>query len=663
MTAAEPLLSVRDLKRHFHTPAGVVKALDGLSFDVRRGETLGILGESGSGKTSACLSVLRLIPEPLGRYVGGTLRFEGRDLLALSGGELRAFRGGGASLIFQEPATALNPVLTVGDQIAEGILLHTGLSRAEAWSRTLEWLDRVGFRNPEQAAKSYPFTLSGGMRQRALIAAALASGPKLLIADEPAASLDMTTRTRILGLLGDLKRSAGLSCLYVSHDPAAMRGFADRILVMYAGRPCETGPAEALLSRPLHPYTRGLMEAAFFRIGASGRSGASRLPVIPGNAPSLRNTPRGCPFHPRCPLAEDPCRKEFPPRYEAGNGREAWCWRNSGGAAGRSFSAVSTAHAADVNTPPDETVIELVDIRKHFPLPCGFWRKPGGTVRAVDGVSLRIRRGTTLAVLGESGCGKTTLGRIAVKLLKPSSGVLFFNGRDSTHARGAEERRFRRKTQMVFQDPFSSLDPRMTVYDIIGEGLTNYRMVKTRRELRDRVVFAAEKCGLSADQCARYPRQFSGGQRQRIAIARALATEPEFIVCDEAVSALDVSVKAQILNLLKDLQDEMGLAYLFMTHDLRAAEYMGRETAVMYRGRILERGPSAIMFHHPRHPYTQALLASALVRDGPRPPPAERRGCVYAPRCPRAGKECRIETPLLREAEPGHFISCVRPGC
>ena len=670
--AAETLLSVRDLKTYFHTPRGVVKAVDGLSFEVRKGETLGVIGESGCGKTAACLSVMRLIPEPPGRYEGGELLFKGRDIRAMKDTELRSFRGGGVSMIFQEPMTALNPVLTVGRQIAEGILLHhRGLGRAEARVRTLEWLDRVGFRRPEQAAGSYPFTLSGGMRQRVLIAMALASGPRLLIADEPAASLDMTTRTQILRLIGDLKQDAGLSCLCVSHDPEAMRGFADRILVMYAGHPCETGPAEETLVRPLHPYTRGLMEAAF--LGAAAKGGSSvprRLPVIPGHAPSPRDMPRGCPFQPRCPLAEESCRDDFPPRYEAGKDREVWCRRYGGAGSGRSFSLTgntipsesihdSTAVENNSNDVLNDVLIELLNIEKQFFLSSGFFGKAGDMVRAVDGVSLSIRRGSTLAVLGESGCGKTTLGRIAVKLLEPSSGVLFFDGRDITHARGKEKHRFRRRTQMVFQDPFSSLDPRMTVYDIIGEGLRNYRMIKNRRELRDRVVFVAERCGLSADQCVLYPHQFSGGQRQRIAIARALAAKPEFIVCDEAVSALDVSVRAQIVNLLKDIQEEMKLTYLFMTHDLPAAEFMSRETAVMYLGRIVEKGPSADVFRRPRHPYTQALLG-LVPASGGSPPYSARQGCCYAPCCPRSGKECLTEAPAYREAGPGHFISCFR---
>ncbi|MDR2071607.1 MAG: ABC transporter ATP-binding protein [Treponema sp.] len=689
MTAAEILLSVRGLKTYFYTPAGVVKAVDGLSFDVRKGETLGVIGESGCGKTAACLSVMRLIPDPPGRHEGGELFFQGRDILAMNDMELRSFRGGGVSMIFQEPMPALNPVLTVGHQIAEGILLHKGTDRAEARNRTLEWLDRTGFRHPERAAGSYPFTLSGGMRQRVMIAMALAAGPKLLIADEPAASLDMTTQAQILRLIGDLKRDAGLSCLCISHDPEAMRGFADRILVMYAGHPCEAGPAEELLARPLHPYTRGLMEAAFLRNAASpGLTDAAhvplRLPVIPGHAPSLQDMLQGCPFHPRCSLAEESCRRDFPPPRKAGKDWEVWCWRYGAAENSNSFSAVGNTIRSegrhDSNTTgnkaagvENDLLIELRHIKKHFLLPGGFFRKTGDTVQAVDDVSLGIRRGSTLAVLGESGCGKTTLGRLAVKLLEPSSGVLFFDGRDITHVRGKEERHFRRRTQIVFQDPFSSLDPRMMVYDIIGEGLRNYRMVKNRRELRDRVVFAAEKCGLTGDQCALYPHQFSGGQRQRIAIARALAAEPAFIVCDEAVSALDVSVRAQIVNLLKDLQDEMNLTYLFMTHDLPAAEFMSRETAVMYLGRIVEKGPSAVVFHRPLHPYTRALLESVPAscgtprHDWPRPaPPGEapsrhlQQGCCYAPRCPRAGKECRREAPAYREAEPGHFISCFR---
>ncbi|MDR2742238.1 MAG: ABC transporter ATP-binding protein [Treponema sp.] len=682
MAAAEILLSVRDLKTYFYTPTGVVKAVDGLSFDVRKGETLAVIGESGCGKTAACLSVMRLIPDPPGRYEGGSLFFEGRDILSMKGGELRSFRGGGVSMVFQEPMTALNPVLTVGSQIAEGILLHTGAGRAEARFRTLEWLEKVGFCRPEQAARSFPFTLSGGMRQRVMLAMALATGPKLLIADEPAASLDAVTRTQMLRLIGDLKRETGLSCLWVSHDPVMAGGLADKILVMYAGHPCETGPVEEVLAQPLHPYTQGLMDAAFRRNAVSPGFAAAdeggppvpgRLPVIPGHAPSSGDAPPGCPFYPRCPLAEESCRRDFPSRHETGKDREVWCRLYGGVEKGRLFSAgaVPYTNRAGAGNTGNAVLIELLDIKKCFPAPGGFFGKAGGEVRAVDGVSLSMRRGETLTVLGESGCGKTTLGRIAVKLLEPSSGAIFFDGRDVTHVRGGEERRFRRRTQMVFQDPFSSLDPRMTVYGIIGEGIRNYRMVKNRRELRDRVVFVAEKCGLSADQCALYPHQFSGGQRQRIAIARALAAEPAFIVCDEAVSSLDASVRAQIVNLLKDLQDEMGLAYLFMTHDLPVAEFMGGETAVMYLGHVVEKGPAASVFRRPLHPYTRDLFNPASLPDGktgherPRSaltgdalPCPDRQGCCYASRCPRVGEECRIKAPPYREVEPGRFIRC-----
>jgi oligopeptide/dipeptide ABC transporter ATP-binding protein len=701
MKPAEVLLSVRDLKTYFYTPHGtVLKAVDGVSFEVKRGETFGIIGESGCGKTALCLSVMRLIPDPPGRHEGGELLFEGRDISAMNENELRSFRGGEVSMIFQEPMTALNPVFTAAHQISEGILLHCGMGKAEAYAQALEWLDRVGIRHPEKAAESYPFTLSGGMRQRVMIAMAVASRPKFLIADEPATSLDMVTQVQILHLIAAIKKETGLSCLYITHDLRILSGIADRIMVMYSGRSCETAPAGELLTRPLHPYTRGLIEAGGYALppgftGApQGRGLPGRLPVIPGHVPSLKDKPVGCPFHPRCPLADRLCRSQFPPRYEASGDHEVWCWQYTGTETGGRFQvSINTAglekRRDPVNIMPggncgcggsNDVLVEMKDIKKFFHPPGSFLGKAGGKVTAVDGVSLVIRRKESLAVLGESGCGKTTLGRLSVKLLEPSSGALFFGGSDVTRVHGKEARYFRRKTQMVFQDPFSSLNPRMTVYDIIGEGLKNYRMVKNRREFRDRVVFVAEKCGLFADQCALYPHQFSGGQRQRISIARALAAEPEFIVCDEAVSSLDVSVRSQIVNLLKDLHDEMGLTYLFMTHDLPTVEFISRETAVMYLGRIVERGPTEAVFHRPRHPYTRALLeAGGLMalngekpeRGGPsRPafpvPSGEAplstpgQGCVYAPFCLSAGKECWIETPEYRETEPGHFASCFR---
>jgi oligopeptide/dipeptide ABC transporter ATP-binding protein len=704
MKPAESLLSVRDLKTYFYTPSGVLKAVDGVSFEVRKGETFGIIGESGCGKTAVCLSVMRLISCPPGKYEGGEILFEGRNVFSMKKKELSSFRGGEVSMIFQEPMTALNPVFTAGHQIAEGILLHCGTNKAAAYDQTLELLDRAGFLYPERTVRSYPFTLSGGMRQRVMIAAALASRPKLLIADEPATSLDMTTQTQILSLIVKAKRETGLSCLYITHDLGALGGIADRIMVMYSGRPCEIAPTGELLTKPLHPYTRGLIEAGGYSLPdgfanpAGGKTLPGRLPVIPGHVPSLRDKPPGCPFHPRCPLAEERCSGQFPPRYEAEGKHEVWCWQYAGNESGISFSMRTNTvvpenknviagfngfnnenSAHNSNAHKDNAVIfEMKNIKKYFSVHDSFFGKPGGEVRAVDGVSLSIPRGSTTAVLGESGCGKTTLGRIAVKLLEPSSGKLFFDGSDVTLLRGKNS--FRRRTQIVFQDPFSSLNPRMTAYETIGEGLRNYGLVKNSRQLRERVVFVAEKCGLFADQCALYPHQFSGGQRQRIAIARALATEPEFIVCDEAVSFLDVSVRAQIVNLLKDLQDELGLTYLFMTHDLHTAEFMSRESAVMYRGRIVERGPPRAVFHRPLHPYTKTLLNArpALFNPGPAPLTEEApsyvsprsntapegnaalRGCNYASRCPLAEEKCRVETPEFREAEPGRFVACFR---
>jgi peptide/nickel transport system ATP-binding protein len=660
---AEPLLSVRNLKVSFHIPAGEIKALDGVSFEVGKGETLGIIGESGCGKTAACLSVLRLIPDPPGRIEGGELFFENRDILAMNDRELRSFRGGEAAMVFQEPMSALNPVFTVGRQIEEGILLHPGADRTPARKAALEWLDRAGFRDPERTAASYPFALSGGMRQRVMIAMALACRPKLLIADEPAASLDRLTRAHILRLIEEVKQETDLSCVFVTHDLETLRGIASRVLVMYAGRPCETAATEEILERPLHPYTRFLTGTAFpdGLAYAAGGGIPRRLPIIPDGVPSRSGGRPGCPFRPRCPLAEDACALSFPSRYEAAPDHEVWC-RAAGAAdkaAGRVFivNRDIAARGANAGESGGIPLLELRSVKKVF-------GRGGGKITAVDGVSLGIRRETSMAVLGESGCGKTTLGRLAVRLLTPSSGGLFFDGKDITRIRGREERRFRQETQMVFQDPFSSLDPRMTVLDAIGEGLGNYRMAGNREDFRDRVVSAAEKCGLSADHCALYPHQFSGGQRQRIAIARALATNPKFIVCDEAVSSLDVPVRSRILNLLKDLQDERGLTYLFMTHDLTSALFMSREVSVMYRGRIVERGPSDLVFRRPRHPYTLALLEAGPLKtpvlSGGAAFSAPEKGCVYAPFCPRAGKECRKETPPDRETESGHFASCFR---
>jgi peptide/nickel transport system ATP-binding protein len=644
------------------TGGTVVRALDGVDFEIRRGETFAIVGESGCGKSMTALTLMRLLPEQ-GRVVAGTVRLDGTELLGLSEARMRDVRGGRVAMIFQEPATSLNPVLTIGRQIIEVLERHVGLGGAAARARAVALLDAVGIADGARRIDEYPFQLSGGMKQRVMIALALAAEPELLIADEPTTALDVTIQAQVLDVLARLQRERGMSILLITHDLGVVAGMAHRVAVMYAGQIVESGPRAAFFATPQHPYARKLFAA----LPGAGARGAA-LEVIPGQVPSLAGEFRGCRFVDRCDQAFERCRTEPPGWTRVGAGHLVRCHLRE-----REIAVALVARPAVEPVARHDAVasplLEVRDLKVHFPIRRGILKRTVGYVKAVDGVSLSIPVGRTLALVGESGCGKTTVGKSVLQLFRPSSGEVRFDGAELTRLSGARLRERRADFQIVFQDPYASLNPRMRVHDILMEGMNALGVLASRPARAARILELLDHVGLPADAQWRYPHEFSGGQRQRIAIARALSVNPKLVVCDEPTSALDVSVQAQILNLLKRLQREMGLAYLFITHNIGVVEYLADEVAVMYLGRIVERGTVAEVLGGPRHPYTQALLAAVPKLDGERytvkvegelpSPVSPPSGCHFHPRCPHATAACRTDYPEPARLSATHEVRCV----
>ena len=669
MTASpRALLEVRDLRVSLSVPGGTVRAVDGVDLTVMPGETHAILGESGCGKSMTALSILRLLPAA-GRVVDGSVRLDGTDLLRLPEDAMRAVRGRRVAMIFQEPQSSLNPVLTVGDQIAEGVRRHQGLSRRAALRRAVELLEAVGIPDPSRRASEYPHQLSGGMKQRVMIATALAGEPDLLIADEPTTALDVTIQAQVLELLDQLRRERGMAVLLITHDLGVVAESAQRVAVMYAGQVVEEGVTADLFARPLHPYTRKLFAA----LPAVGKRGGA-LEVIPGTVPSLTAHVPGCRFAPRCDQAWALCRAAAPGWHPLGRGQGVRCHLYAEGRdRARSLPPGPAVVPASMAVPRDVTPTPLLRVRGlqvHFPIRRGLLQRVVGQVRAVDGVDLDLAAGRTLALVGESGCGKTTVGHAVLQLLRPTAGSVRFDGEELTRLSGPRLRQRRRELQIVFQDPYASMNPRMLVGDIVEEGMLAQGTLPDRTARRSRVADLLAQVGLDPGATDRYPHEFSGGQRQRVAIARALAVEPRLVVCDEPTSALDVSVQAQILNLLRNLQDHLGLAYLFITHNLAVVEYLAHEVAVMYLGRIVERGPVGAVLRGPAHPYTRALLSAVPVPDptsgravihleGELPSPSHPpRGCHFHPRCPQAVDVCRETYPETVGVGTGHRVAC-----
>jgi peptide/nickel transport system ATP-binding protein len=665
--AASPLLEVEDLHVHFETSRGIVRAVEGLSFSVRQGEIVAIVGESGSGKSVSALSIMRLLPPLTGRVPRGRVVFDGRDLLKLSDEEMREIRGRDISMIFQEPMTSLNPLLTIGLQIMEPLVIHLKMSEEEARARAVELLRLVGIPDAEGRLNQYPHQFSGGMRQRVMIAIGLACNPKLVIADEPTTALDVTIQAQILELMKDLSRQLNIALILITHNLGVVARYADRVIVMYAARMVEQGNADAVFRRPRHPYTIGLLRS----VPRLDRPRGNRLETIEGLVPNLASLLSGCRFAPRCPFRIAVCDQE-PQLFKTDTGSLSRCHRHAEIAQGKITWAASGAGTQEVKLRRDQPLLSVRHLTKHFPVRARLGGKRA-LVRAVEDVSFSIYPGETLGLVGESGCGKTTVGRLILRLEQPTSGEIEFAGVDLVHASPAQLQAIRRKIQVIFQDPYSSLNPRMTVGQIVGEPLHVYKLVP-HGKAPERVAELLGQVGLRPELAARYPHQLSGGQRQRVGIARALAMEPQFIVCDEAVSALDVSIQGQIINLLEDLQRRLGLAYLFIAHDLAVVRHISMRVVVMYFGRIMEVADRDALYREPLHPYTKVLLDAAPVPD----PTAERTraprlikgelpshlappsGCVFNTRCPLATAECRQVIPLLEEKRPGHFAACIK---
>ena len=660
----EPLLDVRGLIAELDTPAGIARAVDGLDFEVRAGETMALLGESGCGKSMTAGALMRLLPD-VGYIAGGSVKLAGRELTTLTEAQMRESRGSDMAMIFQEPATSLNPVLTVLQQIGEVLATHRGLRGAPARARALELLNAVGIPDAARRLDEYPFQFSGGMKQRVMIATALAGEPRLLIADEPTTALDVTIQAQVLDLLARLQRERGMAVLLITHDLGVVARMAHQIGVMYAGQLIEQAPRAAFFTRPAHPYSKLLFDA----LPDAARHGRGELATIPGSVPPLTTAFTGCRFADRCPQAWSRCRDEAPAWHEAGEAQRVRC---------HLYDPAETARAAPTATAPSTVVadgrieagqaplLSVRDLKVHFPIRRGVLQRVVGHVRAVDGVSLDIRPGRTLALVGESGCGKTTVGKAILRLIEPTGGTVSLDGRDVGSLSRSALRSLRGRMQMVFQDPYGSLNPRMRVGEIIGEGMGALQQGGDGMA----VARLLEQVGLRADMADRYPHEFSGGQRQRIAIARSLAVQPALIVCDEPTSALDVSVQAQILNLLGRLQRDMGLAYLFITHNIAVVEHLAHDVAVMYLGRIVEIGSVDQVLGAPRHPYTKALLSAVPRADldaatlpqkltGDLPSPADPpSGCHFHPRCPRAQARCRTDVPVLESLDGRQAVAC-----
>jgi peptide/nickel transport system ATP-binding protein len=651
------LLAVDDLTVSIPTEDGVVEAVRGVSFTIGPGDVLGVVGESGCGKTMTALAIMGLLPRR--SVVSGSIRFDGDELVGRSAHDLRRIRGRRMAMVFQDPMTALNPMYTVGWQVAEAVRLHQHVGRAAASSRAQDLLGVVGLPRPAAIARQYPHELSGGMRQRVMIAMAVANEPALVVADEPTTALDVTVQAQILELLGVIRGETNAAMLLITHDLGVVAGVADQVLVMYAGLVAEYGPSVSVFAKPTMPYTRGLL-ASVPRLDLV----AERLRPIPGVPPSMIGLGTGCAFAPRCPHADELCRVQ-PERRAVGPDHEVACHHpDASDPPTTGLTDFSQRTAPDA--PPILSVHQLV---KHYRVRAH--RRRHQVVEAVSGIDLELRAGETLGLVGESGCGKTTTARLLLRLDEPTSGSIILGDVDVTTLDQDAFRPLRRRIQMVFQDPYASLNPRLSVHDIVAEPLLVHSVGERDARVRELLTLV----GLEPTYARRYPHEFSGGQRQRIGIARALALEPEILVLDEPVSALDVSIQASILNLLADLRDELGVAYVFIAHDLSVVRHVADRIAVMYLGRIAETGRADELYERPAHPYTKALLSAVPIPD----PTVERRrrrillegdvpspidppsGCRFRTRCWKADQVCADIVPELVPLSPTRAVACHHP--
>jgi len=677
-----PLLNIQDLHTDIEIRSGVVHALSGVDLYVNPGETLGIVGESGSGKTMTALSLMGLLPQG-GRVSSGSIFLDGQDLTKMPLHAKRKLRGTKVGMIFQDPLTSLNPTMKIGLQVCEPLRVHKKMSKKDALERAVEILKRVGMPRPEIVINNYPHQLSGGMRQRVMIAMALVCEPRILIADEPTTALDVTTQMQILDLIDELRDEYQMGVILITHDLGVVAGHTDRVAVMYAGRIVETAPTKTLFTEPKHRYTSSLMAALPERALAAG----TKLFSIPGAPPSLTNLPVGCRFASRCLWAGAECVDRYPDL--SGEGFHTYsCFHpvQEGDESPAELQAKLEGSApvdeavAEPGTPVvygevDDTVEVLLDVkeasREYASSGSGFLKRDKGVVSAVDRVSITLKKGETYGLVGESGCGKSTMGRLIAGLEPPSGGAIELGGRDLATLKGRDAVRIHRDVQMMFQDSYAAMDPRMRIDQILAEPMSIQKTGNTR-QIAERIMEIIEQVGLTEEILDRYPHEFSGGQLQRIGFARSLTLAPDLIVADEPVSALDVSVQAQVLNLMKDLQAELGLSYLFISHDLAVVQYMADRIGVMYLGRIVEEGPAKEVVENPKHPYTKALIDSIPVPDPEfshddqaikltgEPPSAVNppKGCRFRPRCPFAGEECKMQ-PLLTEET--HRVACHHP--
>jgi peptide/nickel transport system ATP-binding protein len=670
---AGELLEIQDLRTEIRRRKDSVHAVDGVSLTVRQGETVGLVGESGCGKTMTAMSIMRLLP-PGGHITSGSVRLNGTDLVAISASDMRQVRGNDVAMVFQDPMTSLNPTMTIGRQIAGPVRVHRRVSHATAMNRAEEVLGLVGVPRPRERLGEYPHQLSGGLRQRVMIAMALACEPKLLIADEPTTALDVTIQAQILDLLAELTDRLNMSMLLVTHDMGVIAGRADRVAVMYAGRIVETADTDALFSVPRHPYTEALLGS----IPRLDQAKDQKLQVIPGRPPDLSSPPPGCRFAARCRYATQECRDGDPVLGGPDPAHSFACFHPRPEPAEPATSPASAAASPAGNRDGQERAVrpllELTDVRKEFGVHAGILQLTVATVKAVSGVSFDVAAGETFGLVGESGCGKTTIGRLIATLERPDSGSIRFEGTELGSLSGGRLRRARRHVQLMFQDAYASLDPRMQVGSSIREPLL-VQHVGTRATRMATMNDLLDKVGLPREAATRYPHEFSGGQRQRIGLARALALSPRLIVADEPVSALDVSIQSQVLNLMKSLQADLGLTYIVISHDLSVVRYLADRIGVMYLGKMVEIGPAEEIYSRPTHPYTASLLEAIPVPDprqerakdsavirGELPsaisPPS---GCRFRTRCPRAAERCAAEEPLPQLFGPGHLAACHFP--
>jgi len=673
------LLEVENLHTYLYTRRGVNQAVNGVNFQLDRGKSLGLVGESGSGKSMTALSILRLVPQPAARVVAGAIRFEGHDLLQKSEREMRQIRGGGVAIILQDPLTSLNPVFNVQYQVGESVRLHQHLSGRAQLERVVESLRRVNVPTPEVRMKDYPHQFSGGMRQRVVGATAIACQPRLLIADEATTALDATIQAQYLQLLRDLQRELDLALLFITHDFGIVAKMCDDVAVMYGGRIVEYAGVREIFNQPAHPYTRALLQAVP-RVDEP----VERLYAIPGSPATGWTGSSGCPFAPRCSMVVERCRREKPPQVVLEAGHVVECWlaeevytkpleaqvnKQLAGHYGGTDPAI-VAPMATTSPKAEMSLLKIEDLQVFFPVRHGkLFNRESLLIRAVDGVSFEVKQGETFSIVGESGCGKTTTARAILNVETPTNGRVLWQDKDLATLTLEEMRAYRAAVQAVFQDPYAAMNPRMRVGDFVAEPLLiNTNLSKGER--RERTAEVLQQVGIRSEEVNNYPHEFSGGQRQRIAIARALASSPRLIVLDEPVSSLDVSIRAQIMNLLKDLQEREGFSYVFIAHHLGTVRYMSHMVGVMYLGRLVECARSEELFKKPLHPYTRALFSAAL----PDHPDVEREellllgdvaaasaipaGCRLNPRCPMATRQCAEVQPEWKEIAPQHWTAC-----